>query len=261
MRALEVEHLYPKNVHIVNSSRLNSLLTQLSQSHCIQPHFNRILKVCYQQLFSQVLDQELDQKQVTVKTRMADQHPESRLSSLVIDKDQKAVVVDIARAGMLPSQILFDDLCEIIEPENVRMDHVFASRAVDGNQKVTHTELNSSKIGGDINDATVFFPDPMGATGNSLCQVIETYKNQVDGSQKKWIAIHLIVTPEYIRKVTKTHPDVVIYTARLDRGLSDAKIQDSKPGTHWDQERGLNEIQYIVPGAGGVGEIINNSYV
>jgi uracil phosphoribosyltransferase len=33
------------------------------------------------------------------------------------------------------------------------------------------------------------------------------------------------------------------------------------PGTFWDEERGLNEKQYIVPGGGGFGEIMNNSFV
>jgi len=33
------------------------------------------------------------------------------------------------------------------------------------------------------------------------------------------------------------------------------------PGTHWDRERGLDDKQYIVPGGGGFGEIMNNAYV
>jgi len=33
------------------------------------------------------------------------------------------------------------------------------------------------------------------------------------------------------------------------------------PGTHPEGEFGLDERQYIVPGAGGLGEVINNVYV
>ena len=40
-----------------------------------------------------------------------------------------------------------------------------------------------------------------------------------------------------------------------------AKVLSTVPGTHWDEERGLDEHQYIVPGAGGVGEILNNAWV
>jgi uracil phosphoribosyltransferase len=73
--------------------------------------------------------------------------------------------------------------------------------------------------------------------------------------------MYLIITPEYIRHLHKTHPEVEIYTARVDRGLSKREVLNTAPGTHWDQERGLNDKQYIVPGAGGVGELINNSFV
>jgi uracil phosphoribosyltransferase len=69
------------------------------------------------------------------------------------------------------------------------------------------------------------------------------------------------VTPEYIRRVSQAHPDAVIYALRLDRGLSPSRVLRTEPGTHWDEERGLNDIQYIVPGAGGVGEILNNAWL
>jgi uracil phosphoribosyltransferase len=29
----------------------------------------------------------------------------------------------------------------------------------------------------------------------------------------------------------------------------------------WDEERGLDDHHYIVPGAGGVGEVLNNAWV
>jgi uracil phosphoribosyltransferase len=32
------------------------------------------------------------------------------------------------------------------------------------------------------------------------------------------------------------------------------------PGKRWTEEKGLNDHQYIVPGAGGLGEILNNAY-
>ncbi len=70
-----------------------------------------------------------------------------------------------------------------------------------------------------------------------------------------------MVTPEYIRRVHEAHPDLIVYAMRLDRGLSTSRALHSVPGTHWDEERGLNATQYIVPGAGGVGEILNNAWV
>jgi hypothetical protein len=45
----------------------------------------------------------------------------------------------------------------------------------------------------------------------------------------------------------------------LDRGLSPTDVLATVPGERWAEERGLNDRQYIVPGAGGVGEIMNNA--
>jgi uracil phosphoribosyltransferase len=102
-------------------------------------------------------------------------------------------------------------------------------------------------------------PDPMGATGSTVTETFELYRNY--GTARKWVALHCIVTPEYLKKVTRECPGLEIYAIRLDRGLSPASVLDSIPGTHWDQEKGLNDHQYIVPGGGGFGEIMNNAYV
>jgi hypothetical protein len=52
-----------------------------------------------------------------------------------------------------------------------------------------------------------------------------------------------------------------VYALRLDRGLSPAHVLDTVPGTLWDEERGLDDHCYIVPGGGGLGEVLNNSFV
>ena len=101
---------------------------------------------------------------------------------------------------------------------------------------------------------------PMGATGGSICLAMDEYK-KVAGKPRKIICAHLIVTPEYLKRVTTQHPGAVIYALRLDRGLSPEEVFDTVPGTHWDKERGLDDKQYIVPGGGGFGELMNNAYV
>jgi uracil phosphoribosyltransferase len=101
----------------------------------------------------------------------------------------------------------------------------------------------------------------MGATGSSLVSALDHYETRLEGKPALCITMHLIVTPEYVRNVLRAHPDTVIYALRLDRGLSAERVLASVPGTHWDEERGLDEKQYIVPGAGGVGEILNNAWV
>ena len=43
--------------------------------------------------------------------------------------------------------------------------------------------------------------------------------------------------------------------------MSPPDVLDTVPGTHWDRESGLDARQYIVPGGGGFGELMNNSWV
>ena len=170
------------------------------------------------------------------------------------------VTVDVARAGMLPSQICFDVLNTVLSPEYIRQDHVIMARTTNEDGQVTGAHFGESKIGGDIDNAMVLFPDPMGATGSSLSKAISHYKDTVPGTAQKIIAMNLIVTPEYVKRLTMDHPDVYIYTVRLDRGASDASILNEPLGLKWDSESGLNDKQYILPGGGGFGEIINNSF-
>ena len=70
----------------------------------------------------------------------------------------------------------------------------------------------------------------------------------------------MIATPEYLRVVLDLAEDLVVYTARLDRGLSPPDVLEALPGAQWDREVGLDDHGYIVPGAGGMGEVLNNSW-
>jgi uracil phosphoribosyltransferase len=260
-KSCEVEHLYPPNVHILRHPTMQSLLTKLCAPETIQPEFNRLVATIYNTLFIEAINNEWPLKRVKKPTRMTSAHPKCFFEGEVLDDQQNAVIVDIARAGMLPSQVGFDLLCHTVNPQLVRQDHIYASRVTDEKNTVTHTDLAGSKIGGSVDKAIVFLPDPMGATGHSLSAVLDHYKKNVSGRAQKWIAVHLIVTPEYLQHLHKNHPDVIIYTARVDRGLSAENILQTVPGSYWNQERGLNDQQYIVPGAGGVGELISNSFV
>ena len=191
---------------------------------------------------------------------MAEYHPKGFWQGEVIDHDVRAITVDIARAGTLPSEICFETLNYTLNPDGVRQDHVFMSRKTDENNKVIGSDWSGSKVGGDIDKALVLFPDPMGATGGSISSAISHYKDNVFGEPLKFITLNLIVTPEFVQRVKKDHPDAIVYAIRLDRGASDDEVINSIPGTYPDRESGLTENDYIIPGGGGFGEIMNNSY-
>lgn len=198
---------------------------------------------------------------MAVATRMHAYHPEAVFEGELVDPDQKTVTVNLARAGTFPSHVCYTAFNYVLNPKLVRQDHISINRETDAKEKVVGAKISGHKIGGSIDDSIVVFPDPMGATGGTLVSALNIYKNEVQGKAKKFIALHLIVTPEYLKKVRATHPDLTIYAVRLDRGLSKPPILQTTPGTCWDEERGLNDKQYIVPGGGGFGEILNNSFV
>ena len=89
------------------------------------------------------------------------------------------------------------------------------------------------KLPSDIAERDVFVLDPMLATGGSACDAITQIKKRGARSIK---FLGIVAVPEGINKLREMHPDVDIYVGALDEGL--------------------NDIGYIVPGLGDVGDRI-----
>ncbi len=260
-KSLEQEHHYGPQVHLLQHPFLSGVLAKLCSPETAQPEINRLVELLYNHLISFASVQEFDQEDFSQPTRMTNIHTGLQLHSRRFTQAQKAVCVNLARAGTFPTHICYEFLHYALPALNLRQDHIFAARMTDAQDHVTGAALGSVKIGGDVKGAHVIIPDPMGATGTTIVSSIDYYKKTVPGPARKYLALHLIVTPEYLRRVLTAHPDVAIYALRLDRGLSSEAILKSPLGKFWDQEKGLNEKDYIVPGGGGFGEIMNNSYV
>ena len=256
-----LEHKYGPQVHLMSNPYAMSMLTRACSPEAVQPEVNHLVSALYDHLLSFVASTVLRKGKVTVPTRMNEFTDKGVYVGDCIDRSQRVVVVDIARAGILPSHRFYEGLHHIVDAAGIRQDHVVASRTTDASGKVTGVALDGSKIGGTIQDATVIFPDPMAATGSSLAGVIDHYSRKVDGQSAAMVAVHLIVTPEYLKRMTEQFPHLHIFAIRLDRGLSSQDVLGTIPGTHWEEEVGLNQTQYIVPGAGGVGEVLNNAWI
>jgi uracil phosphoribosyltransferase len=260
-RPSEIEHRYGPVVHILSNPFLLGHLATLCARETVQPTINRLVRLLYQDLLRTVIAAEFPRRRVAVPSRMIESSPRAVFEGEVVDRSVRAVTVNIARAGALPSQVAYDLLNETLEPAGVRQDHVIMSRTVGSRQEVTGAGIGGMKIGGDVEGAILLFPDPMGATGSSMATAIDTYRRGVPGRPRKILSVHLIVTPEYLRTMSRSHPDAVVYALRLDRGLSPPEVLDAVPGERWDEERGLDDHQYIIPGGGGFGEIMNNAFV
>jgi uracil phosphoribosyltransferase len=257
----EIEHRYGPTVHLLDDPLAWTVLARLCAHDTQQPEVGRLVRFLYEKLAHAVVAAELPRTRLDVPTRMVTSSPQAVVRTVAIAPQTRVVTVGIARAGTMPSQVVYDLLNDVLDPSCVRQDHLFMSRATDEKGRVTGATWHDAKIGRDIEGRVVLFPDPMGATGSSLLSAVGHYKTRLDGTPARCIAMHLIVTPEYLRNVSKTQPDTVVYALRVDRGLSPDDVLATVPGTRWDEERGLDEKQYIVPGAGGVGEILNNAWV
>ena len=260
-RISAIDHEYGEGVHILDDPFLTTQLALLCQPSVGQPQFNHLIRTLYTSLIRTVINHAFPQVLTEIDTRMKAHTARGVIKGSLIDRSTPTVVVDIARAGILPSQICYDTLNEILDPMVVRQDHLIMARTVDADNQVTGAAITGKKIGGEIQDRILLLPDPMGATGGSLSTAIQSYLDGDMGTPREVILLNLIITPEFIRRIKTDCPNAKIYALRLDRGMSTARALDAKPGTYWDEESGLNAEQYIIPGGGGFGELMNNSWV
>ncbi len=256
----ELEHRYGERVHVLDNVYLLSALARIGSPKVAHRDLMALLRSVYQTLLMTACGRELERIRTESPTRMAAAHAAQGIyRGPVFDPAAQVVVVDIIRAGIVPSQVCFELLTAVLSEKNVRLDHLNMARQSDAQGHVTGVDLSGSKIGGSIEGAYLILPDPMGATGRTTIRALHHYLEKY-GKPRKIIALPMIATPEYLRAVLEEFPDIVVYTARLDRGMSDQDVLATVPGTLWDRERGLDEKSYIVPGAGGMGEVINNSW-
>jgi uracil phosphoribosyltransferase len=260
-RAPEIEHRYGDNIHILDDPLALTLLAKLCSAETHQPKINRLVAALYRQMVCTVIAAEMPTRAVTLPTRMIEHTPRAVWQGLIVDPALRVTVVCVARAGIFPSQVCFDFLNEIIDPAGVRQDHMLMGRTTDETGQIKGAAIHGAKIGGGVEGATMLIPDPMGATGTTIDTVASYYAEQVEGRPAHVIALNLIITPEYIRRIQRSRPDTIIYAYRVDRGLSSEEVLAAVPGERWDEERGLDEHGYIVPGGGGFGEIMNNAFV
>lgn len=149
---------------------------------------------------------------------------ETPLQSMMAPKiaGKKVVIAPILRAGLG----MVDGLLELIP--SARVGHIGMYRDEETCQPIFYYyKMPANK------DRLVIVTDPMLATGGSACDAILRLKN--DGFANIRLMC-LVASPQGLKKVTDTHPDVDVYLASLDEGL--------------------NDKNYILPGLGDAGDRI-----
>jgi len=145
--AVGVTHRYGDNIQLLSHPWAMSLLNRLSRAETRQPEVDLLCGALYDWLFTHVASRELLTGTTRNETRMAEFTPAGVYAGEAIDPDQSAVVVDVARAGILPSARFFRGLNLLLDPDRVRQDHIFMNRETDAAGTVTGVNLSGSKIG------------------------------------------------------------------------------------------------------------------
>ncbi len=236
------------------------LLAKLSAEEAVAPILQMLVRESYRLLFGRAAQRCLRASPTRVPTRMAAGHPKDGVfEGQIPDPTQQVVVVDVIRAGVVPAQTIYELLSLVLPAQQLRLDHVNMARREGPDGHVAGVDLSGSKVGGKVDGVTLILPDPMGATGSTVITLLDHYRRNY-GKPERVVLLPLVATPEYLRAVLALGDHVEVHLGRLDRGLSPKDVLDSPPGARWDEERGLDDHDYVVPGCGGMGEVLNNSW-
>lgn len=199
-------------VHIVEHPLVHDALVQLRDKSTTSEHFRRAARRISVLLAAEAF-RDAPSSAVTVDTPLGPS-PGRRVSPDI-------VVVPVLRAGLGMLEAVIE-----LAP-HARVGHI-------GLQRDELTAVASqyySKLPGRLDASFVLMIDPMLATGGSAVAALQLL--EAAGARQIRI-VCIVAAPEGIAMVERHHPDVVIYTPAVDRGL--------------------NEHKFIVPGLGDFGD-------
>ena len=255
-----IPHGYGSRVELVSDAWTATALSKLSSPEVSYTELVGLVKALTARLATEAFRQ-LPTAPAATLTRMAGKHGDElgTWRGETLDSSSGIVVIDVIRGGMIPSQVVFELLNLVLPVDALRLDHLNMERVAGKDGHVERVDLSGSKVGGSIEGATLILPDPMGATGATMVRALQ-HLIEKHGQPAKILLLPLIATPEFLRTVLDFDDRIHVVAGRLDRGMSPAEVLSAPPGARWEEESGLDNEDYIVPGAGGVGELLNNSY-
>jgi uracil phosphoribosyltransferase len=134
---------------------------------------------------------------------------------------QEVVLIPVLRAGLA----MVEGFLQLI-PDS-KLGHVGLER----NETTLQPNRYYFKTPKNLSKSEVILLDPMLATGGSASAAINFLKKR---GAKNFVFACLLAAPEGVKKLLKNHPDVIIFSAALDRQL--------------------NSKGYILPGLGDAGD-------
>jgi len=209
----KAEKAPPKGVHVVDHPLVKHKLTLMRDKNVSTKGFRQLLNeigmlLCYE------VTRDLPTELVEVET------PLTKTMQPAIS-GKKLVFAPILRAGVG----FLDGMLNLVP--SARVAHIGLYR----DPKTLKAVEYYFKAPSDVAERLVIVMDPMLATANSAVAAIDKLKER---GVKDIRFVCLLAAPEGVKRLTKAHPDVEIWTAAVD-------------------ER-LNDHGYIVPGLGDAGD-------
>ena len=202
-------------VHLINHPLVQHKLTLMRKKEASTNSFRRLLNEL-SMLMAYEVTRDMATQDVEIET------PLEKMTAKMID-GKKLVLVSILRAGTG----ILDGMLTVVP--GARVGHIGLYR----DPKTLKAVEYYFKMPQDMQERDVVVVDPMLATGNSAVAAIDRVKVLKPKSIK---FLCLLTCPEGIATMKKAHSDVPIYTAAIDRELSDHG--------------------YILPGLGDAGDRI-----
>ncbi|MDO8642094.1 MAG: uracil phosphoribosyltransferase [Candidatus Woesearchaeota archaeon] len=267
----ELAHGYGPNVHILNDPLLLAMIAKIGHPQTDQSSALRALGYFYQAAMHHVVRNEVGTNDSDIETRMSAHDPDhARYTGPMPSDEHGIVLVSILRGGA-PATEKAKEYLAFATGRPVRTDYIMANRTTDEGHHVTGCAVSGAKLAENpsVDSKILVVTDPMGATGGTILGARDLYTGKLGlmnanfplpervGTYDRMVAVHLIVAPEYLVRMEKEFPDLRIYAGRVDRGLSHPDALKAPPGTMRSLERGLNDRQYILPGAGDLGAVFS----
>jgi len=202
-------------VHLVDHPLIQHKLTLMRKKDASTHSFRTLLNEI-SMLMAYEVTRDMPMQEVEIET------PLETMKAHVID-GKKLVFVSILRAG----NGILEGVLTVVP--GARVGHIGLYR----DPKTLHPVEYYFKMPQNMDERDVVVVDPMLATGNSAIAAVTRLK-QLNPKSIKFLC--LLTCPEGIAALQQAHPDVAIYTAAIDRQLSDHG--------------------YILPGLGDAGDRI-----
>ena len=202
-------------VHLIDHPLVQHKLTLMRRKDASTNTFRTLLNEL-SMLMAYEVTRDMPMQDIEIET------PIEKTVSKVID-GKKLVFVSILRAG----NGILEGMLSVVP--GARVGHVGLYR----DPKTLTAVEYYFKMPHDMQERDIIVVDPMLATGNSAIAAVERLK-ELNPKSIKFVC--LLTCPEGIAALQKSHPDVPIYTAAIDREL--------------------NSHGYILPGLGDAGDRI-----